>query len=170
MKKLLNTPNDIALTVARLALGVMILAHGSQKLLGWFGGYGFEGTMGFMTGQMGIPAAFAFLAIVAEFFGGIGLIVGGLTRIAAFGVASVMLTAVYKVHLANGFFMNWGGTEKGEGLEFFILAVGLAVVLMIRGAGALSVDRLVLSLWGQRRTAAESPVAVVQDSRTVTAR
>ncbi len=173
MRKLLNTPNDFALTVARLALGSMILVHGSQKMLGLFGGPGYAGTVQFM-GSMGIPAPFAVLAIMAEFFGGLGLIFGGLTRIAALGVASVMLTAVYKVHLANGFFMNWMGTQKGEGVEFFILAVGLALVVMIRGAGALSLDHWVVGLIDRARLAStKSQVpgsAVVVDARTVSAR
>jgi putative oxidoreductase len=169
MRKLLNTQNDIALTIARLALGTMILAHGSQKMLGLFGGFGFAGTMGFMTGKLGIPAAFAFLAIVAEFFGGIGLIVGGLTRVAAFGVACVMMVAVLMQHLPNGFFMNWMGSQKGEGVEFFILAIGLALVTMIRGAGALSLDRLAVGFLG-RRSAGVRGQAVVRDREAVPAR
>jgi putative oxidoreductase len=129
------------LTVVRLVLGVVYFAHGAQKMLGWFGGYGFQGTMGFFTQQMGIPAPFAFLAICAEFFGGLGLILGLLTRVAAFGILVNMLVAVAKVHGHNGFFMNWTGQQKGEGFEYHLLAIALLLVVLVKGAGALSIDR-----------------------------
>jgi putative oxidoreductase len=141
MRKLLSTPNDYALTIARLALGVVFFAHGAQKMLGWFGGYGFQGTMGFFTQRLGIPAPLAFLAICAEFFGGLGLIVGLLSRIAALGIMVNMLVAVAKVHAANGFFMNWTGQQKGEGFEYHLLAIALLLVILIKGAGAFSLDR-----------------------------
>lgn len=115
-------------------------------MLGWFGGYGFSGTMGFFTHQLGIPAPFAFLAIVAEFFGGMGLILGFLGRIAAFGIACNMLVAVAIVHRHVGFFMNWGGTQKGEGFEYHLLALVIAFALIVFGSGALSVDSL-LTRW-----------------------
>ena len=144
MKKyLFNTPNDGTLTVLRLTLGTIFFAHGAQKMLGWFGGYGFDATMNAFTSQMGIPAVFAFLAIAAEFFGGLGLIFGALTRVAAFGIASVMAVAATTVHAQHGFFMNWAGSQKGEGFEYHLLALAMAVALMLRGAGALSVDRWV---------------------------
>jgi putative oxidoreductase len=143
MKALLRTENDIALTIARLALGIIFFAHGSQKALGWFDGYGFHGTMAFFTHQLGIPAVFAFLDIAAEFLGGIGLILGCLTRIAAFGIACVMLVAVVLIHHNFGFFMNWAGNQKGEGFEYHLLALAITIVLMIKGGGALSVDRAV---------------------------
>jgi putative oxidoreductase len=140
MKGLLRTENDIALTIARLVLGIIFFAHGSQKLLGWFGGYGLHATMDAFTHQLGIPVVFAFPAIMAEFLGGIGLILGFLTRISAFGIACVMLVAVMMIHLQFGFFMNWAGTQKGEGIEYQLLALVITIVLMIRGGGALSVD------------------------------
>src|SRR5256885_4843873 len=105
--KIIATDNDAATTILRLVLGVIFFAHGAQKMLGWFGGYGFTGTMGFFTGAMHIPALFAFLAIAAEFFGGLGLIFGFLTRIAAFGIFVNMVVAVVMVHRQFGFFMNW---------------------------------------------------------------
>jgi putative oxidoreductase len=142
-KRLFHTPDDVALTVLRLVLGIVFFAHGSQKMLGWFGGYGFKGTMGFFTQTMHIPAVFAFLAIAAEFFGGLGLIVGLLNRIAAFGIAVNMLVAIFTVHLANGFFMNWNGQQKGEGIEYHVLVLAITVALMIRGAGAFSLDRAI---------------------------
>lgn len=141
MRKLLSTSNDVTLTVARLLLGVVFFAHGAQKMLGWFGGYGFRGTMGFFTQQMHIPAPFAFLAICAEFFGGLGLIVGLLSRVAAFGIFCNMVVAVLTVHIHNGFFMNWSGQQKGEGFEYHLLAFALLFVIMVKGAGALSIDR-----------------------------
>jgi putative oxidoreductase len=138
--KLLATSADWTLSVLRVVLGLVMFAHGSQKMLGWFGGFGFNGTMGFFTTQMGIPALFAFLAIAAEFFGGLGLIVGFLTRIAAFGIAMNMIVAVMMVHSQFGFFMNWNGNQKGEGFEYHLLALAIALTLMVRGSGAWSVD------------------------------
>jgi putative oxidoreductase len=142
LKKITQTSNDIAFTLIRLVLGSVMFAHGAQKMLDWFGGYGFKGTMGFFTGMMHIPAPFAFLAICAEFFGGLGLIVGLLTRIAAFGITVNMLVAIFTVHLANGLFMNWTGQQKGEGFEYHLLVLAMTVVLMMRGAGAFSADRV----------------------------
>ncbi|MGZ5567484.1 MAG: DoxX family protein [Limisphaerales bacterium] len=141
MKSLLKTNNSYLPTIARLTLGIVMFAHGAQKALGWFGGYGFSGTMNFFIGQMHIPALFAFLAIAAEFAGSLGLITGFLARIAAFGIAMNMIVAVVMVHAGNGFFMNWFGNQKGEGIEYHILAVGLALIVMIAGAGKLSIDR-----------------------------
>src|SRR5580765_3648713 len=143
IRKLIATDNDIATAIVRLVLGVIFFAHGAQKMLGWFGGFGFSGTMGFFTQTMHIPAPLAFLAIAAEFFGGLGLIVGFLTRIAAFGIAVNMAVAIAMVHRTFGLFMNWSGTQKGEGFEFHLLALAIAGFLIIRGAGAFSVDRLV---------------------------
>ncbi len=141
--KLLATSDDWTLAALRLVLGVVMFAHGAQKMLGWFGGFGFSGTMNFFTTQMRIPALFAFLAIAAEFFGGLGLIVGFLTRIAAFGIAVNMIVAVMMVHSHVGFFMNWNGNQKGEGFEYHLLAIATALTLMVRGSGAWSVDRIV---------------------------
>ena len=124
----------------RVALGVAMLPHGLQKTIGWFGGYGFDGTMGYMTGT-GIPAFLAFLAIAAESAGAAALIAGFSTRIAAFGIGVVMVVAGF-MHRANGFFMNWSGQQKGEGFEFHILAIAIAVAVMIGGAGRWSVDRM----------------------------
>jgi putative oxidoreductase len=139
-RKLMSTSDDYVLTVIRLSLGVVFFAHGAQKVLGWFGGYGFSGTMAFFTQQMGIPAPFAFLAICAEFLGGIGLLFGFLGRIAAFGIACNMLVAVAMVHRHVGFFANWSGQQKGEGFEYHILAIALAFSIIVKGSGALSVD------------------------------
>jgi putative oxidoreductase len=140
MKRLMSTSNDVVLTTLRLVLGVVYFAHGAQKMLGWFGGYGFHGTMGFFT-HMGMPAPVAFLVICTEFFGGLGLIVGLLTRIAALGIGVEMIGAIFMVHMANGFFMNWAGNQKGEGFEYHLLAIAMCAALLLRGAGAFSLDR-----------------------------
>jgi putative oxidoreductase len=143
VRKLFATDDSAATAILRLVLGVVFFAHGAQKMLGWFGGFGFSGTMGFFTGAMHIPAPLAFLAIAAEFFGGLGLILGFLTRIAAFGIAVNMVVAIATVHGAFGFFMNWSGTQKGEGFEYHLLVLAMTVFLMIRGAGAFSIDRAI---------------------------
>ena len=141
LRKLTQTDSSTATTIIRVILGLVFFAHGAQKMLGWFGGFGFSGTMGFFTGAMHIPAVFAFLAIAAEFFGGLGLIFGVLTRVAAFGIAANMLVAIAMVHSHFGFFVNWSGTQKGEGFEYHLLALAMCAFLIIKGAGALSVDR-----------------------------
>lgn len=141
-RKLLSTSNDCSLAAVRLALGTVMFAHGAQKALGWFGGYGFDATMGALTNGMHIPAPLALLAIMAEFLGGLGLIVGLFSRVAAFGIAVNMLVAIAMVHAPYGFFMNWMGHQKGEGIEYHLLAIGLAAATLIGGAGALSLDRL----------------------------
>jgi putative oxidoreductase len=140
-RKLINTNDDPVLTILRLVLGIVFFAHGAQKTLGWFGGYGFSASMGFFTQQAHIPAPFAFLAICAEFLGGIGLILGLLGRVAAFGIACNMIVAVAMVHWRFGLFANWYGNQKGEGIEFHLLAIAIALAIMIKGSGALSVDR-----------------------------
>ncbi len=142
IKKLLETNDDIAGFVLRVLLGVVMFPHGAQKLLGWFGGYGFSGTMGFFTGKLGIPAVFVFLVIMSEFFGSLALIAGAITRLAAFGAGCIMLGATLIVHLPNGFFMNWAGKQQGEGFEFHLLAMAIAVALMIIGGGRWSIDGL----------------------------
>jgi len=139
-RKLLATSDDWTMTLLRLVLGVVFFAHGAQKMLGWFGGYGFSGTMGSFT-HGGIPAPLAFLAIAAEFLGGIGLVAGLLSRIAAFGIIVNMVVAVLTAHLANGLFMNWSGTQKGEGFEFHLLAIALGIAILVKGGGAVSMDR-----------------------------
>ena len=142
IRKLYATDDNTATVILRLVLGLVFFAHGAQKMLGWFGGWGFSATMGFFTGMMHIPAPLAFLAIAAEFFGGMGLILGFLTRIAAFGIGVNMLVAIMAVHRGVGFFMDWAGTQKGEGYEYHLLVLAIAAFLIIRGAGAFSVDRV----------------------------
>jgi putative oxidoreductase len=157
IKKIVVTPNDYVLTVLRLVLGVIFLAHGAQKTLGHFGGYGFSGTMGFFTSVMHIPAPFAFAAIMAEFVGGIFLILGLLSRIGAFAIAVNMIVAIVMVHGQNGLFMNWAGNQKGEGFEYHLLALAVALPLILRGAGALSIDRLFVRARAEKRTTLATP-------------
>ncbi len=141
--RILYTTDDLTLTLLRLALGVVFFAHGAQKMLGWFGGYGFKNTMSAFTSQMRIPAPLAVLVIAAEFLGGLGLIVGLLGRVAALGVLFVMIGAIFMGRLHNGFFMNWYGNQQGEGVEFHLLAIALALAIVIGGSGAFSLDRVV---------------------------
>jgi putative oxidoreductase len=150
LQLLVKTNNSFAPLLARLTLGIVMFPHGAQKALGWFGGYGFSGTMNFFTQQMHIPALLAFLAIAAEFAGSIGLILGCLSRVAAFGIATNMVVAILTVHAANGFFMNWFGAQKGEGFEYHLLAIGLALIVIVYGAGKVSLDNLVANRLGKK--------------------
>jgi putative oxidoreductase len=143
LHRLIHTRHDHLLTLLRICLGVIFFAHGAQKVLGWWGGHGYAATMNSFTTQMGIPAALAFLSVMAEFLGGIGLVFGLLTRVAAFGIATVMAVAIFLVHAPNGLFMNWQGTQGGEGFEYHLLAIAIALTLVARGAGAYSVDLLI---------------------------
>jgi len=140
--KIVSTRNEYAALILRLALGVVFFAHGAQKALGWFGGYGFARTLTQFTTGMHIPEPLAVLAIAAEFLGGLGLILGFLARVAAAGIAVNMIVAIATVHYRMGFFMNWSGTKKGEGFEFHLLVLAIAVAVIIRGSGALSIDGL----------------------------
>ena len=147
MRSLMNTKDDTVLTVLRLVLGAVFFMHGAQKALGMFGGYGWTGTMGYFT-SLGIPSVFGALAILAEFLGGIALILGFFGRIGTAGIFVNMFVAAGMVHMPNGVFMNWGlaldATGKmaaGEGYEYHLLAMALAFVLAVRGPGAFSVDR-----------------------------
>jgi putative oxidoreductase len=140
IERFISTNDDLGVFVARLMLSIVFLPHGSQKLLGLFGGHGFTATMKFFTSS-GMPAIFAFLVIMAESLGALALLFGLFGRFMAFGIGLVMLGAIFMVHLPNGFFMNWFGTQKGEGFEYHLLAIGLALLIMINGSGKYSLDR-----------------------------
>lgn len=142
-QQLFSTDSDITLTILRIALAVVIFPHGAQKLLGWFGGHGFKGTMGFFTGSLKVPSVLALGVILIEFFAPIFLLIGLGTRLAALAIAVVMIVAVFMVHLRVGFFMNWFGAQEGEGYEFHLLVVGIAAALLIGGGGAYAVDALI---------------------------
>jgi putative oxidoreductase len=138
---LLATDDSVALFLLRVTLGAVLLPHGLQKTVGWFGGYGFDGSMGWFA-SMGIPALFGFLAIAAESLGAIALIAGIGTRIAALGAAGLMAVAALLVH-RQFFFMNWSGTQGGEGFEYHLLAGAIALVLILGGGGRWSADRAI---------------------------
>ena len=143
LKKLLSTPNDPTLTLARIILAVIFFAHGSQKMFGFFGGRGVAGTIDIFQQTMGIPAPLTILAMSAEVFGAAGLFLGLFSRIAALGVLVVMIVAPFANHLYPNFFMNWQGRQMGEGYEYHLLAIALIVTVLVRGAGAFSLDRLI---------------------------
>lgn len=139
VETLLGTDDSIVPTLLRVALGGVVLGHGLQKVFGWFDGYGVAGTMGFFA-SIGIPAPLGALVIVSDFLGSIALIVGLATRFSAAAAAAVMLGALAMVHWPNGFFMNWGGAPHGEGFEFHLLAIAMAVSLIVTGGGRASLD------------------------------
>ncbi len=135
------TDAGIAVTLLRLTLGLVMFPHGAQKMLGWFGGAGLTGTVDILSTHAGLPVPLVVLVIIAEFYGSIALILGAFTRVAALGIAAVMVGAIVTVHLPNGFFMNWTGAQAGEGFEYHLLAIGIALALALKGGGVFSADR-----------------------------
>ena len=146
MKKFVfaTNSNNLAATIGRTTLGIVLLAHGAQKFLGWFGGYGFDGTMAYLTHTAGLPWLIALLVIVIEFFGSLSLIIGFATRLWSMAILILALGIIETVHFQFGFFMNWFGNQKGEGFEYFLLMLGLAGSLIFSGGGMLSVDSLLV--------------------------
>ena len=134
------TNNSWSPTILRLLLGLVLLGHGTQKLFGWLGGYGFEGTMNFFTQSVGLPWVIGFLVIIIEFFGALALIFGFATRIVSIGLIALFAGIVFTGHLDHGFFMNWNGQQKGEGYEYHLLVIGMALSLLVSGAGKWSAD------------------------------
>jgi putative oxidoreductase len=145
LTNLFSTTPDWSETLVRVTLGVVFFAHGAQKLLGWFGGAGLKNTMRTMHQFLGLPVPLAFLTVATEFFGGAGLIVGLLSRLAALGIAVLMAAAILMVHRRYGLFLNWFGDREGHGFEYHLIAIALAFVIIVRGSGALSLDRLLFS-------------------------
>jgi putative oxidoreductase len=141
MKAFFQTDDSWTGLILRVTLGLVMLPHGAQKVLGWFGGFGFDGTMGYFTQTLGLPWIIAFLVIMGESFGSLGLLAGFLTRFSAASIGVIMLGAITMVHLQNGFFMNWFGRQPGEGYEYHLLVIGIAVVLTIVGGGRWSADQ-----------------------------
>jgi len=160
LQRFFETDHDKTLLAQRILLGAVMLPHGAQKLLGWFGGYGFQGTMGYFTGTLHIPSVLAFLVIVSESIGSLGLILGLGTRLAAFGAAATMVGAALLTHVQVGFFMNWFGAQQGEGFEYHLLALGLAVPLVVRGGGAWALDHSLLA----RRRGVHAPTSAVRSA------
>ena len=144
LKTFFQTDDNYASLTLRVVVGLVMFPHGAQKLFGWFGGYGFTGTLGFFTDKMGVPAIIAILVILCESLGSLALIAGFATRFMAAGLATVMLGAIVMVHMGNGFFMNWAKKPVGEGFEYHILVIGICAALVISGAGKWSVDRWIL--------------------------
>ena len=142
LQKIIKTNNNKAAAILRVALGLVLFPHGAQKLLGWFGGFGFTGTMNYFTGTLHLPWIIALLVILIEFFGSLMLITGTATRVAALLIIINFIGVILTAHLGNGFFINWLGNQKGEGYEYHLLIIGMAASLLISGAGAFSVDRL----------------------------
>ena len=141
MKTFLGTDtHNSLLTLQRAVLALVMFPHGAQKLLGWFGGYGFSGTMGYLTGSVHLPAPIALLVILGESIGALALLAGLGTRLAAFGISAIMLGAVLTAHGSVGFFMNWFGNQPGEGYEYHLLALALSVPLVIAGGGRYALD------------------------------
>src|SRR6202035_392786 len=138
---ILETDGDWVIAIARIVLGVVFFAHGAQMALGWFGGAGLQSTVRAFRENLRIPAPLAMLSVAVEFLGGLGLIVGLLSRVAALGIAVVMIVALVAVHRKFGFFMDWYGEKKGHGIEYHVLVLALALIVTIRGAGAFSLDQ-----------------------------
>ena len=146
MKAMFKTHDAWFSLILRGTLGGVMFAHGAQKLLGWFGGNGFEGTMGFFTQKMGLPWLIAFLVIIGESIGSLGLIAGFLTRFTAASFIVIMVGAIATVHWPQGFFMNWSGQQQGEGFEYHLLVIGISAALLITGGGKWSLDGLIAGL------------------------
>lgn len=163
LRSLFQTNDSFGPLALRVFLAAVLFPHGAQKLLGWFGGYGYSGTMQFFTQNLGIPAPFAFFAIVTEFFGPIALILGFNTRITAFATGTLITVAALMVHVPNGFFMNWTGAQKGEGIEYHLLMAAISVALVIQGAGKWALDstlaRVIRSAPASTRPAAQPELA-----------
>ena len=138
--KIFKTNNDWTGVITRLTIGLILFPHGAQKMLGMFGGYGFTGTMGFFTDTMNLPSIIGFLVIIIEFIGALSLIAGFASRIWSALTIILFLGIIFTSHLHNGFFMNWFGNQKGEGYEYHLLIVGLAIATLINGSGKYSVD------------------------------
>ena len=139
IRELLCTCSSPGSLAARLVLAGVMFPHGAQKVLGWFGGYGLTGTLKFFNESLRLPTPLALLAFAAEFLGPLALVAGFGSRVAALGIAITMAVAV-KFHLSFGFFMNWYGSQPGEGFEYHLLVIGLALVVLIQGGGRYSVD------------------------------
>ena len=143
MKYLFQTNDNFSYWVPRVILGCVFLPHGAQKLFGWFGGFGFTNTMTYFTQTTGLPWIIAFLIVMGESLGSLGLILGFFTRLSALGLICIMVGAIITVHIPNGFFMNWFGKQAGEGFEYHLLVIGMSIPLLISGGGKYSVDALI---------------------------
>ncbi|MGC3945030.1 MAG: DoxX family protein [Chryseolinea sp.] len=148
-----TTTFDLTLLFTRLLIAVVIFGHGAQKLFGWFGGYGFDDTVGYFTTTVGLPYLIAVLIIMAESLGMVALAIGLFSRFIAGAVIAIMLGAIVVTHAQYGFYMNWFGAQQGEGIEYHLLMIGLSIIIAVNGGGAYSVDpafrKLIQSLTGK---------------------
>ncbi len=152
MKTLKFNRIDTSLLLVRIFLGIVVVAHGAQKLLGWFNGYGFNGTMHFFTHTIGLPYILGVLIIVAESLGMIALMAGLFTRLIAGVLIIIMLGAIFTTHFQFGFFMDWSGNQVGEGFEFHLLAIGLSAVILVNGGGAYSLNHILIRKYQSHRS------------------
>jgi len=143
-KKIINTGNDHSLLILRVVLGVVLMAHGLQKAFGWFNGFGWNNTINYFTGTVGIPALLGAFVILIETLGALFLILGFAGRINAALMGIVIIGAMVVDHMKNGFYMNWFGIQKGEGIEFDLLFIAISIALVLKGSGSFSVDRLLM--------------------------
>src|SRR5687768_8703190 len=141
--KILATANDWTGLILRLTLGLVLFPHGAQKLIGVFGGHGFSGTMGFFTETLKLPWIIGFLVILIEFVGSLSLLIGFASRLWAVAIIILFIGIIFTAHIQNGFFMNWSGNQPGEGYEYHILVIGLALAIFLNGSGIFSVDRAI---------------------------
>ena len=141
--KIFNTNNDWTGLVTRLSIGLILFPHGAQQMLGKFGGYGFSGTMGFLRDTLHLPWLIAFLVITIQFFGSLSLVTGFASRLWSIAIAVVFIGTIFTAHIGNGFFMNWYGTQKGEGFEYALLIIGLSIATLINGSGKYSIDKII---------------------------
>ena len=146
INKILNTESNWGALVVRLTLGIVLFPHGAQKMLGWFGGYGFTATMDAFTNQMNLPWIVAFAVIMIEFFGSISLILGFASRLWSMAIAGLFVGIIFTTHLEHGFFMNWFGNQAGEGYEYALLIIGLAISVFISGSGKSALDTQLIKL------------------------
>ncbi len=153
-----KTDDSWAGLILRIGLGSVIVAHGAQKLLGWFGGFGYDGTMGFFTRKMGLPWLVAFLVIIGESLGALALIAGLLTRFTAAGFIVIMIGAIATVHWPQGFFMNWFGQQQGEGFEYHLLVIAMSAALVITGGGKWALDSLIARWLEEHEKTSQPPV------------
>ena len=144
IKKVLESDsNSWGQLIARIALGIVLFAHGAQKMMGWFGGYGFSATLNALTTQMQLPLIIAFLVIVVEFFGAIFLLIGLASRAWALAIIFLFVGIIFTAQIEHGFFMNWFGVQKGEGYEYSLLAIGLALITFVNGSGRWALDNTI---------------------------
>lgn len=146
MNKILITESNWGALAARLTLGIVLFPHGAQKMLGLFGGYGFTGTMDAFTNQMHLPWIVAFTVIMIEFFGSISLLLGFASRLWSLAIAGLFIGIIFTTHLEHGFFMNWFGNQAGEGYEYALLVIGIAVAVLINGSGKYALDAHLVKL------------------------